>query len=307
MKYTKNDLAFMQQRGVKQHTTDARLDGKLCVITGATSGVGLAAARRLAQGGAKLVLVARSQSKADAVKKELSDAYNTATDIVIADFMHLDEVRKAGETIRDTYPVIDVLINSAGLYSMRKKITTDGNEMTFQVNHLASFLLTMLLLNNLSKSEQGRIIQVNSEGHRFGGLELDDLDWSIRLYMGLRAYGASKMAQILTVRTLAELLDGTAVTVNAMHPGTVGTQIGSNNGLLYRGMMAIARRFFMKSPTISGDALYYLAAAPELSKTTGRYFFLTVDSAPMATALDDTLRQAVWQKSLDMTDLTQAL
>lgn len=307
MKYTKNDLAFWTQRGVKQKTTDARMDGKLCVITGATSGVGLAAARRLAQGGAKLVLVARNPEKAEAVKRELLDAYSAQVELVIADFMHLEEVRRAGREIGEAYPVIDVLINSAGLYSTRRKMTPDGNEMTFQVNHLASFLLTMMLLNNLSKGPQGRILQVNSEGHRFGGLNLNDLDWQIRFYLGLRAYGASKLAQLLTMRTLAELLEGTGVTINAMHPGTVGTRIGSNNGPLYRGMMAVARRFVFKSPAISGEALYYLAAAPELHKTTGRYFFLTAETTPMAVALDETLRGEIWKKSLELTDLTQAL
>ncbi|HPJ01744.1 MAG TPA: SDR family NAD(P)-dependent oxidoreductase [Candidatus Limiplasma sp.] len=307
MKYTKNDLVSLRQRGAKQHTTDARLHGKLCVITGATSGVGLAAARRLAQGGAKLVLVARNRDKAETVQQELVSAYGAEVHIVIADFMRLDEVRRAGEEIRAAYPVIDILINSAGLYSMRRKMTPDGNEMTFQVNHLASFMLTMLLINNISKSPQGRIIQVNSEGHRFGGLHVRDLDWSIRFYIGLRAYGASKLAQLLTMRTIAELLEGTGATINCMHPGTVGSNIGNNNGPIYRGMMAIAKRLFMKSPVISGDALYYLAAAPELSKTTGRYFFLTVDVPPMATALDDALRGEIWQKSLELTGLTQAL
>ncbi|MBE0601089.1 MAG: SDR family NAD(P)-dependent oxidoreductase, partial [Firmicutes bacterium] len=228
-------------------------------------------------------------------------------EIVIADFMRLDEVRRASAAIGEAHPVIDVLINSAGLYSTRRKMTPDGNEMTFQVNHLASFLMTMTLLNNLSKSPQGRILHVSSEGHRFGGLKLKDLDWQIRFYLGLRAYGASKLAQLLTMHTLTQLLDGTGVTINAMHPGTVGSHIGSNNGLLYRGGMAIARRFLLKSPSISGEALYYLAAAPELKQTTGRYFFLTVETAPMATALDESLRGDIWKKSLELTGLTQAL
>lgn len=307
MKYTKNDLAFWTQRGVKQRVTDARMDGKLCVITGATSGVGLAAARRLAQGGAKLVLVARNREKAEAVRKELAAAYSTQTELVIADFMRLEEVRGAGLEIGKAYPAIDLLVNSAGLYSTRRKMTPDGNEMTFQVNHLASFLLTMTLLSSLSKSPQGRILHVNSEGHRFGGLNLNDLDWQIRFYFGLRAYGASKLAQLLTMRTLAELLKGTGVTVNSMHPGTVGTNIGGNNGPLYRGMMAFNKRFLYKSPVISGEALYYLAAAPELKETTGRYFYLTAEAVPMATALDEALRGEIWKKSLELTGLTQAL
>ena len=227
-------------------------------------------------------------------------------DVVIADFIRLDDVRRAAAKISETYPAIDVLINCAGLHNTHRQMTPDGNEMTFQVNHLASFLLTMSLLNSITKSPQGRIIQVNSEGHRFGGLHLRDLDWQIRFYMGLRAYGASKLAQLMTVHTLAGLLSETDVTVNAMHPGTVGTYIGSNNGILHRGMMALGRKIF-KPPTISGEALYYLAAAPELKDVTGKYFFLTVEATPMADALDDTAREEIWAKSLELTGLTQAL
>ena len=306
MKYTKADLAFLHQRGVKQHTTDARMDGKLCVITGATSGVGLAAAKRLALGGANLVLVARNREKAEGVKRELQAAHPVKVDVVIADFIRLDDVRRAAREISEAYPAIDVLINCAGLHNTRRRMTPDGNEMTFQVNHLASFLLTMTLLNNISKSPQGRILQVNSEGHRFGGLHLRDLDWRIRFYTGLRAYGASKLAQLMTVHTLAGLVSETGVTVNAMHPGTVGTNIGSNNGILHRGMMALGRTF-LKPPTISGEALYYLAAAPELKQTTGKYFYLTVETIPMADALNDTTREEIWKISLELTGLTQAL
>ncbi len=305
MKYTKEDLAFLKNKRARQHTTGAPMTGKLCVIAGATSGVGLAAAWRLAQGGANLVLVARSRDKAEELKVKLEAAYLIDVDIVIADFSRLDDVRKAAGEIRERHPVIDVLINSAGLHCTRRRLTEDGNELVFQVNHLASFLLTMLLLNNLIKSPQGRVIQVNSEGHRFGGLNMSDLDWGIRLYIGLRAYGASKTAQLMTVRTLAQLLMETNVTVNAMHPGGVRTHIGRNNGLLYRAWQRAVIWPFLKDPAISGEALYYLAAAPELNKTTGRYFNLTIDEKPMPNALDEAVRAQVWKKSLELTGLTQ--
>ncbi len=307
MKYTKEDLAFLKNKRARQHTTDTMMTGKLCVISGATSGVGLAAARRLAQGGANLVLVARNQQKAEAVKAELEAAYSVKADIVPADFSRLDGVRKAGETIRERYPVIDVLINSAGVHCTRRHLTDDGNELVFQVNHLSPFLLTMLLLGNLSKSAQGRVIQVNSEGHRFGGLHMSDLDWRIRFYIGLRAYGASKTAQLMTVFTLSQLLGDTNVTVNAMHPGGVRTNIGQNNGFLYRVWTNAVIRPFLKDPAVSGEAIYYLAAAPELQKTTGRYFNLTIDEKPMPHALDKDVRGQIWKKSLELTGLTQVL
>ena len=208
MKYTKEDLAFLKNKRAPQHTTAEPMKGKLCVISGATSGVGLAAANLLAQNGANLVLVARNREKAEALQARLEREHHVTVHTVTADFSRLDTVRKAAEIIRGRHPSVDVLINSAGLFCTRRHVTEDGNELVFQVNHLASLLLTMLLLDSLIASPQGRVIQVNSEGHRFGGLRLSDLDWSKRLYMGLRAYGASKTAQLMTVRTLSERLAG---------------------------------------------------------------------------------------------------
>ena len=307
MKYTREDLAFLQNGRAKQRSTDARMDGKLCVLSGATSGVGLAAAHRLAQGGARLVLIARNLQKAETVKAELESGYQTEVHIIIADYSRLSEVRSAAEEIGGTYPVIDVLINSAGVYSTRRKLTPDGNELSFQVNHLSSLLLTMLLTKNIAKSKQGRIIQVNSEGHRFGGLNLDDLDWDIRFYLGLRAYGASKTAQIMAVRTLAELLKETNITINAMHPGGVRTGIGRNNGLLYRAWLRGVVWHFLKDPAISGEALYYLACAPRLNATTGKYFNLTIEEKPMPHALDEAVQTQIWTKSLELIGLPQLL
>lgn len=304
MKYTKEDLAFLKSRRKEQHRSTEGMAGKLCVISGATSGVGLEAARRLAKGGADLVLVCRNKAKGEAVKAELLKSHGTKADLVIADFSRLDDVRHAGEAIRQRYGKVDVLINSAGIHSTRRFATADGNELVFQVNHIAPFLLTMLLLDLLKKGGQGRVIQVNSEGHRFGGLNMDDLDWKKRRYIGLRAYGASKTAQIMTVMKLAEQLKGTGVTINAMHPGGVRTGIGSNNGLLYRAWLRGVVWHFLKDPAISGEALYYLAAAPELYGTSGRYFYLTMDEKPLLHALDETIIAAIWEKSLQLAGLT---
>ncbi|NLI20016.1 MAG: SDR family NAD(P)-dependent oxidoreductase [Clostridiales bacterium] len=306
MKYTKEDLAFFKNKRALQHTTAQSVQGKLCVISGATSGVGLEAAQVLAKGGADLVLVARNREKAAQLKARLEHEHHVAISTVIADFCRLEDVREAALNIRDRHPVIDVLINSAGLYCTQRHLTADGNELVFQVNHLASFLLTCLLTDNLIRSPQGRIIQVNSEGHRFGGLRIDDLDWRKRIYIGLRAYGASKTAQLMTVRTLVERLAGTAVTINAMHPGGVRTGIGSNNGILYRAWQRAVIWPFLKDAAISGNALYYLAAAPELRGATGRYFNLTIDEKPMPHVLDDALRDAVWQRSLELAGLPES-
>jgi len=283
------------------------MDGKLCVITGATSGVGLAAARRLAAGGADLVLVARNREKAEAVKAELTAAYQVKADVVIADFIRLSDVRNAAEEIRGRYPAVDVLINCAGLFSPRRRTTEDGHEMTFQVNHLAGFLMTMLLLDRLLKSPQGRIIQVSSIGHRFGGLKPEDLDWQTRFYLWPRAYGASKLAQLMTMQTLAAQLKDTNVTINAVHPGIVGSNIVQYCGALIRWLTQKLKRMLFKNPATAGEVLYYLAAAPELGRVTGRYFNLTAEQAPASAAQDKALCARIWAKSLELTGLPRTL
>lgn len=304
MKYTKDDLHFLKRRKAPQKKTEESLAGKLCVVSGGTSGVGLSAVKQLIKGGARLVLVCRDIRKAEQVKAGLNKDGDRIIDIVRADFSRLSDVRSAAKTICQRYERVDVLINSAGLHSTKRCLTKDGNELVFQVNHIAPFLFTMLLLDPLKKSDQGRIIQVNSEGHRFGGLNLSDLDWKKRPYIGLRAYGASKTAQIMTVRTLAEKLNSTNVTINAMHPGGVRTNIGKNNGIIYRAWLRGVVWHFLKDPVISGEALYYLAAAPELSKTTGRYFYLTGEEKPMQNALKQDVSAQIWQKSLELAGLS---
>lgn len=302
-KYTKEDLAFLKNGKAQQHKSNAPMTGKLCVVSGATSGVGLEATKQLAKGGARLVLVCRNREKGDALKTQLEQAYGTTADVVTADFSRLDDVRAAAETIRQRYERIDVLINSAGLHSTTRKITGDGMELVFQVNHIAPFLFTVLLSDLLHRSEQGRVIQVNSEGHRFGGLRMDDLNWQKRPYIGLRAYGASKTAQLMTVMTLAEHWKHTNTTINAVHPGGVKTNIGSNNGWLYRTWLHTVVWHTLKDPVISGEALYYLSAAPELSKTAGRYFNLTIDEKPMPHALDERIRNEIWIRSHELARL----
>ena len=225
-------------------------------------------------------------------------------DIVIADFSDLGDVRKAADILLSNYSRIDVLINSAGLHSTTRTITKDGFETVFCVNHLAPFLLTHLLLERLKQSAPARIIQVNSEGHRFGGLDLNDLNWEHRHYSGLRSYGASKIAQLLTTWEFADRLKGSGVTINAMHPGDVRTNIGNNNGPLYRWFLHNVTWHILKDPVISGEALYYLAAAPELADVSGRFFHLTIDEKPAAQALDRENGRVVWKLSMQLTGLT---
>jgi len=278
--------------------------GEVCVVSGSTSGVGLEAVKRRAEGGANIVMVCRNPAKAEAIRKEILQQHPVCVDIISADFSVLSDVRRAAEVLLKNYPRIDVLINSAGLYSTTRTTTRDGFETVFCVNHLAPFLLTYLLIDRLKQSPPARIIQVNSEGHRFGGLDLNDLHWERRRYMGLRGYGASKVAQLLTTWEFAERLDGSGVTINAMHPGDVKTNIGNNNGPLYRWFLHHVTWHTLKDPVISGEALYYLAAAPELAEVSGRFFHLTIDEKPAAHALDREKGRKIWDLSMQLTGLT---
>ncbi len=297
------ELQFIENARKPQKTTTARLDGQVCVVTGATSGVGYETAKQLAQAGAHLVLVSRNNEKAEIVKAQIVDLYKTKVDLIQADFSKLEDVRNAANQILNQFPAIHILINNAGIHMTQRILTADGFETAFTVNHLASFLFTRLLLERMIKSAPSRIIQVNSEGHRFGGLRLDDLDWSKRRYKGLQGYGASKAAQMLTVWELSDRLNGSGVTINAVHPGEVSTNIGMNNGFLYRAYQKYLLFPLLKNPKISGEALYYFAAAPELKDISGKFFNLTHEEKPAPHALDREIGKRIWEISEKLTGL----
>lgn len=297
------ELVFIENSKAVQKKSTATMEGKVCVITGATSGVGLEASRQLAKGGAHIVMVCRNPEKARRIQMEIKSEWDVQVDVVIADFRSLDEVRKAAAEIINKYQKIHVLINSAGLHSTKRIDTPEGFELVFCVNHLAPFLLTQLLLDRLKESAPSRIIQVNSEGHRFNGLDPEDLNWTKRHYTGLRGYGASKTAQLLTVWELADQLKGSKVTINALHPGDVRTNIGSNNGWLYQWFLHHVTWHFLKNPVISGEAIYYLAADQEMEKISGCFFNLTIMEKPAAHALDRCMGKRIWELSMQMTGL----
>ncbi len=296
------EIQFIENAFKRQRKTDARMDGKLTVITGATSGVGYFAAKRLAEAGSSLVLVVRNKKRAAKVCEELQ-TLNVKCDAVIADFSDLNKVRQAASQILAKYRIIDVLINNAGMFRTVRELSENGTELVFLVNHLASFLFTRLLLERMISSAPSRIIMVNSQGHRFGGLDIDDLNWDRRLYNGYQGYGASKTAQLMTVWELADLLKDTHVTVNAVHPGSVRSNIGMDNGLIYRLYQRHLLWPFLRSAKISGEAIYYLAASPEMNSVSGKYLNRTIEESPMPHALDRKLGKRVWKISEKMTDL----
>jgi NAD(P)-dependent dehydrogenase (short-subunit alcohol dehydrogenase family) len=295
------ELIFIKNSKAVQKRSNESMKNKLCVISGATSGVGYNAAKELASGGANIVMVVRNLSKAKAVKEEIEKDYSVFVDYFIADFSDLDQVKNAAMKILEKYSRIDVLINSAGIHSTKRILNKNGFEMVFCVNHLATFLFTNILLNRMIESAPSRIIQVNSEGHRFNGLNINDLDWKKRIYTGLKSYGASKTAQLLSVFQFDENLKGTGVTINAMHPGAVRTNIGSNNGRLYRWFLHNVTWHFLKDAKISGEAIYYLASSKELNEVSGKFFNLTIEEKPAKHCFDLKKQKKIWDLSMKMT------
>ena len=287
----------------EQRQSDVRMDGMRCVITGCTSGVGWAAAKRLAAYGATLVMINRDRDKSERVCETLRAESACECDYVLADFADLAQVHAAADALLASGDRIDILVNNVGMHSTTRTRTADGLETVFCVNHLASFVLTWKLLATMRRSAPSRIIQVNSQGHRFGGLDVNDLDWERRHYTGLRGYGASKTAQLLTVWEFADRLEGSGVTINAMHPGAVQSNIGGNNGALYRWYKDRILVRTLGNPAISGQAIHYLATASELATVSGEYFNLTHPEKPAPHALDRDVGRVVWEKSLELAGL----
>jgi NAD(P)-dependent dehydrogenase (short-subunit alcohol dehydrogenase family) len=307
--YRWSDLAEMARNArAVQRKSEASLKGKLAVVTGATSGIGLAVARRFARSGADLVLVCRNRGKAEALAASLSAEAGVRVGAVIADFSDLPAVARAAAELSASYPSMDILVNNAGLFSTRRRLTASGRELVYCVDHLASFLLTLRLLPTLLARPRARIIDVNSQGHRFGGLDPGDLDWSRRrlFYSGLRGYGAAKTAQLLTVRELADRLEGTHVSINALHPGAVRSGIGEDNGPLYRWYSRALVQPRLAEPEVAAEAIHWLAAEPSLEGTSGAYFNLTMPEKPAPQALDRGLGRAILESSLALCGLSSS-
>jgi NAD(P)-dependent dehydrogenase (short-subunit alcohol dehydrogenase family) len=275
---------------------------KTCMVTGATSGIGLETARVLALQGATIVAVGRNPEKGSAVVSQIRNVTgNPSVDFMQADLSVQAEIRHLAEAFKDRYPRLDVLINNAGAIFLKRELSKDGIEMTFAVNHLSTFLLTNLLLETLKESAPARVVNVSSDMHEKAELNFDDLEGAQK-YSGLKAYGKSKLCVLFFTYELARRLETTQVTVNALHPGTVGTNIGSNNGWLVRLFIPLYR-LFTKSPAKGAETSIYLASSPELEKVSGKYF---VDKMPVASSpisYDEAVSRRLWEISKRMTGL----
>jgi NAD(P)-dependent dehydrogenase (short-subunit alcohol dehydrogenase family) len=249
-------------------------------------------------------MIVRNREKAEKLCAEISAFSSFKPEYYLADFENLNEVRKAVEAVLSDFPHIDVLINNAGIHLTTRQLTVDGNEKVFAVNHLASFMVTVLFLKRMVESAPSRIIYVNSEGHRFNGLQMDDLTWEKRKYGGYGSYGASKTAQLMTMWELNKLLQGKGVTINAMHPGAVKSNIGSYNGWFYNNFSKYLMQPFLSDPAISGEAIYYLASSGDMTDVSGNFYNLTNEEIPAKHARNKEVGEKIFEISKQLTHLT---
>ncbi|MVU82684.1 SDR family NAD(P)-dependent oxidoreductase [Nocardia sp. ET3-3] len=277
---------------------------KTMLITGATSGIGLAAARGLAADGHRLILVGRNHEKLTATAQSVRADTTAEIDTLVCDLSSLDAVRGLAETVRGRYDRLDVLANNAGGFHMRRTETGDGLEATFAVNHLAGFLLTELLLDLLRESTPARILFTSSVMHYGNHLDFDDLQMR-HGYSGTTAYGRSKLANILYARDLARRLTGTKVTANAFHPGAVDTGIWDSAPWFAQPALALAKRLFMVSAEQGGAALTYLATDPDVSAVSGCYFQRNRVKAPSPAAQDDAAATRLHRLCAELTGLPE--
>ena len=276
--------------------------GKLVVITGATSGIGYETARLYASHGAKLLVINRNKEKSELLKQEIERDFNVPCTCFIADFSQLGQVHAAADMLADVDCDIAVLIHNAGVYNTKLRFTADDIEEVFQVNYLASFIINYRLKEKLRQQGHGRIIYVNSEGHRFAiaGLRIDDLRWERHHYTGLKGYGSAKTAQLLSMFQFSRYFQDSGVTINAMHPGDVRTNMGENNGRIYRFFKHLLINPSARSPVLSAQALYYLGVSDDIEGITGKFFNFTTEEIPAPHALDTMMAQKLWQLSLEM-------
>lgn len=282
----------------------ADMDGKVCLVTGATSGIGEITAAALAARGAQVIVVGRNQQKAeDTVQQIKSETGSDFVHYLLADFADLQQIHDLVSSFKSQYSRLDVLINNAGAYFNTRRQTVYGAEMTFLVNHLAPFLLTNLLLDMIKMSPAARVINVSSDAHQYGSMDFDNLEFK-RGYFGMRAYARSKLANILFTYELARRLDGGKIKVNALNPGHVATDIYRTNFSVIGPFLKWFMGFFALTPEEGAETPIYLASSAEVESVTGRYFYKreAVQSSP--TSYDQNVAHQLWLVSERLTGHT---
>jgi retinol dehydrogenase-12 len=278
------------------------MNGKICLLTGGTNGIGKATAQELARMGAMVIIVGRDPQKTSNVVEEIRSASgNKNVGSMLADLSSQQDVRRLANEFNSKYSHLHVLLNNAGAVFMRRQLSVDGIEMTFAVNHLAPFLLTNLLLDKIKASAPARIINVSSNVHASGKIEFDNLQGE-RDYSP-KAYDNSKLANILFTLELARRLEGTGVTVNALYPGFVATGFAKNNGKVIAALVSIFAPLVARSPAKGAETSIYLASSPSVAGMTGQYFYDShvIPASPQAT--DMVVARKLWDVSAEMVQL----
>jgi NAD(P)-dependent dehydrogenase (short-subunit alcohol dehydrogenase family) len=289
------------------------LSGKVCLITGATSGIGLAAAQQLAAQGATVVVVGRNPDSCRRAVESVRAAEVSGEAIgggtvewLAADLANAEQVRALAAAFVRDHDRLDVLINNAGAIVPRRTVSPDGVELTLAINHLSPFLLTNLLLDRLVAARPARVVNVSSAAHERGRLDFDDLAMK-RGYLPFRAYARSKLANLLFTYELARRLDGTGVTVNAVNPGLVRTGMGRGNGPLRDlawHLTHLRHRAISLTPAEGADTIVFLAGSPAVETVTGRYFFQRQAVASSPASHDVEAAQRLWSLGEEWTQLT---
>jgi NAD(P)-dependent dehydrogenase (short-subunit alcohol dehydrogenase family) len=281
------------------------MNGKTCLVTGATSGIGKETALALARRGAGVVVVGRNPAKgADTVRQIQEQTGNTSVDLMLADLSSQQQVRQLAEDFKRKYRHLHVLVNNAGALLLSRRESADGIEMTWALNHLGYFLLTNLLLDVLRSSAPSRIVNVSSSAHRGEALDFADLQGRTR-YRGFRTYARSKLANLLFTYELASRMEATSVTVNALHPGLVATNLLGSNGLLGRALTFLLGLRGMR-PEAGARTAVYLATSSEVEGVSGRYFERQKAVCSSRASYDQAAAGRLWQVSAELTGLADS-
>jgi retinol dehydrogenase-14 len=279
------------------------MTGKTVLITGGTGGIGKATAIGLARAGARVGIVGRDATRGEAAAAEIRSASgNPSVDVFTADMSSQAEVRRLAAEVLDRYPRLDVLVNNVGGFWAHRRVTADGLEHTFAVNHLAGFLLTNLLLDRLVASAPARVVTVSSGAQSMGRIDFDDLQGA-RKYSGQRAYNQSKLANVMFTFELARRLEGTGVTANVLHPGVTRTAFGAEDQAWYFTTGSGLARRFMKSPEQGAQTPILLASSPEVEGVSGTYFANGKPKEANKLAYDTDAAARLWRVSAELVGL----
>jgi len=285
----------------KTNLPNNNMQDKVCLVTGATSGIGKVTAKALAAQGAQVVVVGRNQQKTkDTLQQITAETGNDTVEFLLSDFSDLQQVRQLASEFQQRYPRLDVLVNNAGAFFNTRRVTSYGVEKTFLVNHLAPFLLTNLLIDIIRSSAPARIVNVSSEAHKYADMNLDDLEFK-RGFAGMKAYGRSKLANIMFTYELTRWLAGSGVTANALHPGHVATDMWRTNFPIIGPALKWVMSLFALSPEEGADNSIYLASSPEVEGVTGKYFIEREPAQSSAASYNEEVAQRLWETSEKIT------